>query len=421
MKHSIKIMNNYCLHHYKTTNYKTIEIKLIFRKKIKKEDITITNLLFDVLFSGTKYHPNIKSLNIEKEELYGIDISSGCKRVGNYFHKYMYLEVLNDKYTEKNNFEKSIKLFSEILLDPLVKNNSFDKDIVEREININRDYYKNIKENPSLYAYIRSNEIYNKKSIISYRTNGYLEDLNKINNKNLYEYYKDFIKTNLLDIIVVGNIEFDEISELIDKYFNKINNIKIEDASYYLNDKLLNKTIINKEKANNKESILVMMYRGSKLTKFEKNYVLKIYSNIIGEKPDSKLFEIIREKYSLCYYIQSSYNCFDNTLYILASIDKNNYEITKEKIKNIIDISKDSLISKEDISKAIIAVNIQLKNKLYNNTKISNYIEELDIYKNDTINIQIKNYQKINKKEITSIVNKLQLESIFLLEGDGNE
>ena len=421
MRHNIKDCGNYKIHHYKNTKYKIIEVRLIFRKPIKKEEITKTNLLFDVLFSGTKYHPTDKSLNIEKEELYGINITTDSRRVGTYYQQYLVLESLTDKYTEKDNLEKSIKLFSEIILDPLVKNNSFDKDIVKREINICRDYYKNLKENPNLYAFYKANELYNSKSIISYRSLGYIEDLDTINEYNLYDFYKEFIKNNSVDIIVVGNIGFKKVVTLINKYFDRLNNNKIKEIPYYLNDKVLNKNIINKEKINNKQSTLIMIYKADKLTKYERNYVLRFYCSILGGTPNSKLFNIVREKESLCYYINSSYSSFDNLLYIISGIDKNNYEKTVKEVKNIINKSKKDLFTEEDISKEKTSCMIALDNQLINNVKTANYIEERDIYRKDTILGRKNNYNKITIKDITNVANKLNLESIFLLEGEYNE
>ena len=421
MKHNIKDNGIYKIHHYKTTNYKTVEIRLIFRKPIKKEDITKTNLLFDVLFSGTKYHPTDKSLNIEKEDLYGINIISDNRRVGTYYQQYMVLESLIDKYTEKNNLEKSIKLFSEILLDPLVKNNSFDKDIVSREKHIYKDYYKNLKENPGLYAFYKANELYNDKSISSYRNIGYSEDLDKIKEKNLYTFYKEFIKNNLINFIVVGNIEFNKIVNLIDKYFSRLTTNKTKETSYYLKDKLLNKNIINKEKINNKQSTLIMTYKAKNLTKFERDYVLKLYCSILGGSPNSKLFNIIREKESLCYYINSSYSNFDNLFYIVSGINKENYEKTIKEIKRIIEETQDDLITEDDIKTEKNSCKIILDNSLSNNVKIANYLEQIDICKRDTISKRKKSYEKITKEDIKTVAKKLNLEAIFLLEGEYNE
>ena len=45
MKYIKKVIGSYNLHMLKTNKFKTITIDLIFRKKIKKEDITKTNFL----------------------------------------------------------------------------------------------------------------------------------------------------------------------------------------------------------------------------------------------------------------------------------------------------------------------------------------------------------------------------------------
>ena len=47
---------------------------------------------------------------------------------------------------------------------------------------------------------------------------------------------------------------------------------------------------------------------------YERNYPLTLYNIILGGGEDSKLFRTVREKYSLCYYINSVPLKLDNVL-----------------------------------------------------------------------------------------------------------
>ena len=62
----------------------------------------------------------------------------------------------------------------------------------------------------------------------------------------------------------------------------------------------------------------------------EFNHVLRVYNTILGTMNDSVLFNIVREKHSLCYSIGSYYSKFNPSLTIYAGINKDNYEKESE-------------------------------------------------------------------------------------------
>ena len=77
------------------------------------------------------------------------------------------------------------------------------------------------------------------------------------------------------------------------------------------------------------------------MKEFERNYVLTLYNIILGGGSESLLFQNVREKHSLCYYISSSANKVDNLMIISSGIAKNNLKKTltliKKEMKNISD------------------------------------------------------------------------------------
>ncbi|MDD6879725.1 MAG: hypothetical protein PUD59_05870, partial [bacterium] len=118
---------SYKLHLIKTKKFKTISIKIIFSNKAKKEEITIKNFLSDILTFSTKEYKTRKELQIKQQDLYAMDIFSSCYRLGKLYNMDISASFLNDRYTEKGNFEECIKLLKEIIFNPNVENNMFDE------------------------------------------------------------------------------------------------------------------------------------------------------------------------------------------------------------------------------------------------------------------------------------------------------
>ena len=63
-------MSAYNLHIIKTDKFKTITIDVSFRRKVKREEITIRNLLKELMVNSTMSYPSERSLVIQSEKLY---------------------------------------------------------------------------------------------------------------------------------------------------------------------------------------------------------------------------------------------------------------------------------------------------------------------------------------------------------------
>ena len=61
MKYKKKDLGSYNVHMIQTDKYKTITMRIVFRRKIKKEEITIRNILTSLLVQSTeKYNSKRK-------------------------------------------------------------------------------------------------------------------------------------------------------------------------------------------------------------------------------------------------------------------------------------------------------------------------------------------------------------------------
>ena len=196
----------YNLHIIKTNLYKTITVKIFFREEALKENITKRNFLSRMMMLGSNDYKTKVELTKAEQNLYAVNIASTNRRIGNYLDTGISLKVLHDKYTEEGNFLKSLDLLNSIIFNPKVDNNAFD----EVDFNTVYEEYKadleSLVENKMSYALIKGLEATAKDSVISYRGIGYLEDLEKITKENLFDYYKEVINHNYVDIFVLGDV-----------------------------------------------------------------------------------------------------------------------------------------------------------------------------------------------------------------------
>lgn len=415
-----KDLGSYNLHFIKTDIFKTITMKVIFHTPIIKEDITKRNILSDILLQSTKEYKTRRDLTIKSEDLYAADIYTSNQRVGNYIMTSFILQTLNDKYTEENNFEESIKFLHEIIFNPDVEEERFKEDKLELVKSNATLALNSIKEDAANYSLIRMSEAYDKTSPISYRMTGYLEDLDKITEENLYEYYERMLDNDYVDIFILGDINEKELLPIIKKYF-KFKKVKKRKASYYLpNKKSRKRRLFAKETTKNSQSKLAIACPITKMTDYEKNYSLLLANIILGGTGDSKLFKEVREENSLCYTIRSNYNRLDNLMVINAGIDNVNFDKAVELItKNVQDMKKGKFTD-SDINVAKEFYKTSAESLMESPSRIINEVLTEEILGVEPLSERVRKIEKVTKKDIMRACKKINMDTVFLLEG-GNK
>lgn len=412
-----KDLGSFKVHLIKTDLFKTITMKVMFHTPIIKEDITKRNILSDILLTSSRKYATRRDLNIKSEELYAADIYTSNQRIGNYITTSFILQTLNDKYTEDGNFASSVEFLHEIIFNPDLIDNKFKDEKLELVKSNAKIALESIKENSENYSIIRLKEEYDNKSSVSYRMTGYLDDLEKINTQNLYDYYEKMIENDYVDIFVIGNINIKELLLIIKKYF-KFRKVKKRKKSYELDYHLPRKKVKTiKEVTSNNQAKLAIALSISKLKDFDKKYSLLILNIILGGTADSKLFKEVREKNSLCYTIRSSYSRLDNMMIISAGIDNVNYDKVLDLINKILDDIKKGKFNESDISVAKEYYNTLTESIVESPARLINESFSEKILGVDSLEKRKENINKITKKDIIRVSKKLNIDTIFLLEG----
>jgi predicted Zn-dependent peptidase len=407
----------YNLHIIKTDKFKTINIDITFRRPIVKEEITIRNFLSDLLLNSTAKYPSSRLLAIEAENLYGLKLSNQNMRIGNYAFTSFNLSILNSKYTEEGMLERSFNLLLDIIFNPNVEGNKFNSKafkIVKNEIEAE---IKSIKDNMTKYSLIRMLEEMDSSLPISYRGYGYLEDLEKITEENSYEYYQTMIKSDLVDIFVLGDIDISDIKKMVTKHI-PINTIKRKKVPIVIEHKKIRKRI---KKVVDHEDIyqskLSIGCKLEKLTDFERKYVVGMYGVILGGPTSSKLFSVVREKHSLVYYINAQAKVTDNLLLIYAGIDKGKFDKTLRLVRLEMDKIKKGLITDEDLDKAKqMSVNAIKVAEDSPRSIIDAYIAK-ELLKSDDLEEKKRKLMLVTKEDIIKVSKKVKMDTVFLLEG----
>lgn len=412
-------LGSYNLHAIHTDKFKTITIKINFRRDVKKEEITIRNLLADIMVKSTQKYHSERLMNEVAEDLYGIGYNASTTISGRYNILSFQYTFLSDRFTEEGNTQKSMDFISNMLFKPDVKEGQFQKEAVLQVKNSLAEIIRSIEEDPDTYSLHQMFEKMEPGQPISFRTDGYIEDLEKIDGQTLYTYYQSVMQKDLADVFIIGDMSESTAKKMVEDFF-MVHTFKKHSHSHYVKDnKVRFRTQIITEKVPYNQSKLIMGANILGMNLFESNYVSYVYSFILGGGGDSKLFQSLREKNSLCYYVFSNVYRLNSLLVIQSGIDRENSKKAMTLIKKELKNMSSGKFTEEDIMNAKVTYIASLKQILDSPASILNMYMSQEYLHLDLIDERIKQIGRVSKKDVMTFAKKIKLNTIYLLEGEG--
>ena len=409
-----RVINNVNVTFIKTKKFKSIAGVLCFESFATRKKMTTRTFLRNMLVYNTKKFPTNEDLNTNCLENFDASFGANSYRTGDIYTNSFYFKTLEDEYTEEGNLENVIDTFCEIIFNPNIKNEEFDKKSFDNRKKKLREFYERIKENQRDYAEHRIIKFLNQNKEYSYQFE--LEELEKITPSSLYEEYKEMIEQSKVNLLLVGNI--DENDKVYEKITSKVKNNVNHNFKLYINndDEEKKEDII--ETSTGTQAVLHVLYYLKNMTDYEINYVMPIYKMIFGGAGSSRLFNELREKNSLAYYCFARLEKDDNTLEVIAGIEEKNYD----KAIKIIDgeFNKMNVVSEEEIEcakKELISSLLESQDNILN--VISRKKVE-QVYNLPDCDGYIKQLESVSKEEVENIHKKIQLGFRYFLKGSDN-
>lgn len=414
---------SYNIHTVKTDKFKTVRMEIIFSREVEKEKMPVFTFLCDLLTDCSKYYQRRKDIAIRLEELYKANFYGVTNKVGNLFTSSFIIEFIAPKFINEKDYLKEVLTFPfQVINNPKVKTREFDItnfNIVKRRM---KEEIESIKENSDKLAIINALKTMDETSPSSFKVLGTLDDLERITPSSLYDAYEELFNHSNCDIFVIGDINSDEVTNIIKENFkNRV--IKLSRPSIEVNNESRKKVIEHNEDSNFVQSTLVMIYNINNLDKKIKNTSFHVFNYILGSGGiSSKLYKNLRTDNSLCYGVRSLYLKYDGLLIVEVSLDKTNVKLAEKLIKKCINEMVKGDYSDNEIEDAKKNLTFSLKMGLDNNVSIlNNYV--FNIFDNlPLIDERIELINKTTREDLMKCGESLSLNTVYVQNaGDDND
>ena len=417
MKKSYQLAG-YTLHVIPSKKFKNITMSLKLEGKLTKENVTKRSLLAFMLTGGTENYPSTQALSTHLEDLYGMSFGTNLatKGIGQVLN--ISSVCINETFLpyQENLLVQQIKMFNDVLFHPNVRNGKFDeqtfaikkKELKERLIVQNDDKF--------MYGLDQLFRNMGEGGFLSISNNGYVEELDRITNEEVYKYLVECLENDVKHLYVVGDVDESIVDVFKENLSFSSSSQPLDPVTNFKSSK--NDILEVVEKQDITQAKLNMGYVVDCNFKDPGTYAMTVFNAIFGGFSQSRLFKIVREKHSLCYYISSSYGAFSGIMTVNAGIDGSDYQKAKDLIAQELKNIQNGDFSNDEIDLA----KLMLKSSL---TKTKD--EPISLitlaYNRDLTGVQetndeyLEKLMRVSKEEIIAASKKVHLDTIFLLTG----
>ncbi len=400
--------------------FKSNLLSYYFIRPLTREEVTKNTLLSMILKRASKNYPNSIDIERKLEELYGSNFSLGINKRGEKQVIRFTMEWAKSTYVGENYDNEVIQILKEIIFNPLLEDQAFLKRYVDQEKENLKRKIENKINDKATYAMERCVEAMCKNERYGIYPLGYVEDIEELDEENLYKHYEEILETSPIEIFYVGDIN-EEIRGELDKNFEIKRGEMVEIPEDLLIESVQTKNILVDELDVN-QGKLVIGYRAGIHHKDRLYNPLLIANDILGGGPNSKLFKVVREEESLAYYISSSMYKYKSILLVNSGIEFDDFDKTVELVRVQLDEVKAGNFSDEDISKSLKSIktsiesirdSIFLISEFFFSQLISNDFRNLDLI--------LEDFQKVKKEEIIEAANKISMDTIYFMKNKTNK
>jgi zinc protease len=349
----------------------------------------ISHFLEHLVFKGTKKY-SVEQIG-KTLERYGAILNAGTSKEFTMYFTDIPKEGLNDALD---------------VLAQLVFEATFPEEELERERNVVIEEIKRFEDNPGDVLYEGFNNLLFKDSPYKRRILGTQEVIRNLSRDEIIKYYKKFYQPKNMILSICGDLEIEEVKNLIKQKFGSYNSDKQTNQLLTL-DESSKGEIFEIKKHKVQHTYFLCGFLGPKIDE-KHQYTGDVLSIILGEGISSRLYKILREEKMLVYEIDSGFytQLGPSVLYISGVCERKNLEKVISEVKSILNELKEKGPNSEEIEKAkrIITTRWYLNNETMHSKASS--LAWWEMFKSlEELNKYLENINKVSSNDIKEFLN----------------
>lgn len=403
----------------KTDKFKTCRVNISLAMPLDKNASARAILPFMFSRRCAKY-PDYTSLNRVLDELYGAAVSAGVLKRGEAQVISFSMTAIDDRFAldgDKVALECT-KLIADMIFDPLTEGESFPEDIIEQEKRLLAEAIENEQNDKRRYAMLRCEQLMFADEAYGINRFGSVEDVKALTPDVVYAAWRDVLEKATVQITMVSSMDPQPIVDLIREKFSEIERHPVEIKTLFVSG--LPKPEYISESMPLKQGKLVMGFRTGMRSEDDMMPAMKVAVDIFGGGTYSKLFSVVREKMSLCYYCSAALFNSKGIVMVQSGIEDTNEEKAKNEIINQLRLTAEGEFTDEDFSSSIKSLTDSILGNSDTPEEITAWYAS-QILRNElkAPETYAKEIGSVDRAEVVRAAKTIMLDTIFMLKSSG--
>ena len=329
-----------------TEKFNSTSLCLVYRTELRRENASYYALLPRILSRASSRHSSLRSVNAYLEEMGGAEFIAQPIKKGNEQITAFYITAPGE-YSGR-----MFEFIGDTVYRPLLSDGGFMPSFVHSACSVAAKEIGEKINNKKSWSAERLIELMCRDEAFGICSDGYIQDFGDISGRGLYEAYSRLLKEGRPEIYIAGNISPGQAESYISSCFDQVSPgstiapdiIKPEPhpPEFYTDQMDIAQSVLN----------IGIRTEGA-------DYAgLKLCNEILGGSASSRLFKSVREKSSLCYYINSSLYRYKGIITVQAGIEAASADRVTEAVqeemhslakrgahKRELELAKDNLLS----------------------------------------------------------------------------
>lgn len=402
-----------------TDKFKTCRINISMAMPLDSDASARAILPFILQRRCAKY-PDYIALNRELDELYGASVSAGVLKRGESQILSFNLTAIDDRFALDGDTValECVQLLTDMIFDPLTDGESFPADIIEQEKRLLIEAIENEMNDKRRYALIRCEEIMFKDEAYGINRLGTVEKVKALSPEEIYSAWKDVLCKAIIQVTMVGSMDVKPVSDMLKERFNSIDRQPVEINTVFVNE--VNQPEYVCEEIPIKQGKLVMGFRTGMADEYDNSVPMRIAVDIFGGGTYSKLFSVVREKMSLCYYCSAALFSSKGIVMVQSGIEDINEEKAKNEILNQLSLVAAGEFSDDDFSSSIKSITDSIISNNDTPESICAWYSS-QLFRRDlkTPEAYVEEIAEVEKSQVIDAAKTIVLDTVFMLKSNG--
>lgn len=403
-----------------TDKFKTSLLSVSLVTPLDAATAAANALVGEVLYRGSEKYPDIEAISAAEDELYGLSLSTTVRQKGENQCISLIGSFTDDRFAldGKPVLEPAAELMGEILLHPLVEDGVFRLDYVKSERANLADLIRSQVNDKRGWSIQRMVDVMCEGEAYAVNKYGTVEQAEALEPDVLWERYQSLLHGAKVVFYYGGSAPIHRVEAAVRTAFGPllIPRTGVETACQVISHPL-GEVRTHTDRLDVGQGQLVLGFRtGGIDAKSPEFPALSVCNAIYGGTATSKLFLNVREKLSLCYFVDSLLDKFKGLMVVSSGVEFKNFQVAEEEILAQLRLVQDGDFTDEELEAAKRVLVNSGRSLMDSQGRMESYwFTQAAAGMNESPEELIARLEKVDRAQVAAAAGKLALDTVYHL------